>query len=334
MNLNAPLVVPGDARYAYATGIVRGKWVNRLGKAEFARLLDADPDEIGKLLSELGFAGADSDPEAAIAAEWERTIELAESLSQDRAITDLFRMSTDFTNAALAVKAAIFDFAPTYLPNGSVSAEEMAAFASGEGRDESIPQDLRDAMREAKGLFEKTQTPLAIDIALDGHFGKIFVARMSASRREFLVRYARMWADIQNLTSCLRIRAAGLDIAPFEGYFIDGGYIEKAELSSFQEIELDAISARLVFSPYGKPLADAVAESIREENFEPLATFLETQIEDFLRTNVYVSFGLEVLVAYALLKRREIRAVGAILRMKRAKIDKKRIEERVRYGDV
>ncbi len=336
MNLTAPPVISGDARYAYATGVVRGKWAKRPVHADFARLLDAEPDEIGKILTELGFSGADSDTEAAIAAEWERTLDLVENLSQDPEVTDLMRMFVDFTNGSLAVKCAEFDLdiAPLFLPGGTVSAEDMIEFVAEEDNGESIPEEVREAMRESQELYEQSKIPLLIDVASDSHFARTFVERFNASGREFLAEYVRRWADVKNLTSYLRIRTSGIEIDLFKRFFIEGGHISKSDFSIFEEMEIDAIPSRLVYSIYGKPLADAVVESIRSESFQPLSRFLANMLEDFLRMNVYISFGLEVLVAFALLKYREIRAIGAIVRMKNARIEKNIIAERVRYGEI
>ncbi|RKZ30171.1 hypothetical protein DRQ36_06425 [bacterium] len=336
MNLDAPLVISGDTRYAYATGVVRGKWAKRLGKTEFLRLIDAETADIGKVLNELGFHNAAENPEKAIDTAWVEVIELVESLSHNPEVSGVLRLFTDFTNASLAVKAHLFEFdnEKYHLPGGNASAEQLARVASGETHITAVPKEVREAMRVAKALYSATGLHLIIDVATDSYFGTIFVDRLMESGREFLREFARRWADSKNLTSYLRIRIAGIPIEHFKRFFIEGGHIKRTEFRLFETLELDAIPARMVLSLYGKPLANAVTQLVRENDFEPLADYVASIQESFLRQNTYVSFGLEVLMAYAFLRWRELRAVGAILRMKKAGIDRERIIERVRYGDV
>ena len=336
MIFNAPLVISGDTDYAFASGVVRGKWSKRPGRTEFYRLIDAEPEELGKVLSEIGFAGAEENVEAALAGHWLETISLVESLSENPEITELLRLFTDFSNAAAAVKAEIFgfDYGSIHIEGGFASAEDLIKTASGETGHGSVPEDVRVAMAIAREAYSKSKLPLLIDVVSDHFFGKMYVGRMLSSGREFLAEYVRRWADIKNLTAYLRIRIAGLPIEDFKRFFIEGGHIDRAEYRTFEALELDGIPARLVFSPYGKPLADAVSRLVHENSFQPLSGLTNVILEDFLRQNIYISFGLEVVLAYAFLVWRELRAVGAIIRMRRAKIDREKIIERVYYGEL
>ncbi|HHS49661.1 MAG TPA: hypothetical protein ENN07_00905 [candidate division Zixibacteria bacterium] len=336
MSLNVPMVVAPDARYAYATGVVRGKWQKRLGRSEFARILEAEPENVGKVIAELGFTGADSDVETALADEWRRTVELVESLIGGDGLAKTPRMLTDFTNIAVAIKAELFEFEyePNHLAGGNVSAERLMELVSGEPPQGHIEQMLADIANDARNAYSDTELKLTIDSAIDSHFGEWLKEIMFASGREFLVEFARRWLDYKNFTAYLRLRVAGFDIEHFKQFFVEGGHLPREEFARWEDGEIDAIPSRLVFSIYGKPLADAVGASIRERNFSPMSAFFDVMIEDFLRNNVYVPFGVEVVVAFAFLKLREIRAVGAIARMKSARLDREAISERVRYGDI
>ncbi len=291
---------------------------------------------MGKTLAEFGFSGAEDDPEATIAAAWEETISLVEQLSQNPEITQILPLFADFTNGSLAVKAHLFDFdnAPLHLPGGSASAEDLMRVAEGEAHVKSVPKEVREAMRLAKALYTALELPLVIDVAGDSYFGTIFVDRLLGSKSEFLKEYARRWADAKNISSYLRIRAGNIPSEHFKRFFIEGGYIKRKDFGIYEKLELDAIPSRLVFSPYGKPLADAVSRLTHENSFEPLAQYIDNMLENFLRQNVYISFGLDVVLAYSFLRWRELRAIGAIVRMKKANIDRDRILERVRYGDL
>ncbi len=336
MSLNTPPVVFGDTQYAFATGVVRGKWVKRPGRAEFLRLIDAETGDIGKILSEWGFHSADENPEKAIADEWLATIGLIENLSQHPELTRLLRLFTDFTNASAAVKAEIFeyDYLPLHLSGGFASAEDLMKAASGDPNLGSVPVEVAESIRVARETYSESQLPIVVDLASDHYFGKFYVSQLTESGREFLDEYVRRWADSKNLTAYLRMRIAEMPMEYFDRFFIEGGYLERNRYERFETMELDGIPARLVFSYYGKPLADAVSKLVHDDDFEPLAKFFHYSLEDYLRLNVYISFGLEVLLAYAFLVWRELRAIGAVMRMKKAKIDRDRIIERVRYGDL
>lgn len=336
MNLKAPIITKGDSGYAFASGVVRGKWAKRFSRAEFSRLLDSPAEEMGKTLSELGFHGADSDIEKALSNHWGDTVALIESLSRHPHITDVFNLYTDFTNASLVLKGALFGFdaRPLYLDGGKAKFEDLVNIALGEKHSGAVPKDIFQSILVAKGLYSATKIPLMIDVAMDSYFGTIFVGRLFRSESEFLAEYARRWADAKNLTGYLRIRIAGLPIEDFKRFFVEGGHIPREEYSKFETLDIDGIPARLVFSPYGKALADAVAQLVKNETFEPLSNHLAYLLEEFLRQNIYITFGLEVLMSFGMLKFREIGAIGAIVRMKKANIPKERILQRVRYGDL
>ncbi|MCK5832107.1 V-type ATPase subunit [bacterium] len=337
MSLNVPLVVTPDSRYSYATGVVRGKWEKRLKRPEFARLIEAQPEELGKTIAELGFQGAETDIELALSEEWFKTIALVESLIDDAKLASLARIYTDFTNLAIAIKAEAFnfDYKPYHLPGGLLSSEEMAELVA----DERLAQNQAEeeillAIKEARDVYEKTDLQLTINAAVDSHFATIFKKLLFGSAREFLIELARRWLDCKNFSAYLRLRAANFDIDLFKQFFVEGGHLIREDYMRFEEGEIDAIPSRLVFSIYGKPFADAVADSIKNENFSKLSAFFNKLLEEFLRNSIYVPFGVEVIIAYAFLKHSEIRAVRAIARMKSAKLGKDIIAERIRYGDI
>jgi len=336
LDRNKPLVVDGDPRYAFATGVVRGKWVKRMDRTALNRLIEAKPSELGKLLSEQGYAGAEKDAEKALLDSWLDTLKLVDSLSQNPEITSLLRLFNDFTNGATAVKAEFFklDYEPLHLPGGTAKPEELKRVAAGETHIDTVPKEVRQAMSVATSLYQSSKSPLSIDIAIDSYFATIFVDRLLESNREFLREFARRWADTKNIAAYLRLRLAKMPIEYFNRFFIDGGHIWSSEFKRFEDIELDGLPARMTYSVYGKPLADSVSALIKDETFQPLANFCDNMLENFLRQNVYISFGLEVLLAYGFLKWSELRAIGAIIRMKMARIDEEKITERVRYGDI
>jgi len=336
VSLNTPPVVHGDPQYAFATGVVRGKRVKRPGRAEFLRLIDSEVNEISKLLAEWGFPDSGEGPEEAIANEWLATIDLVENLTRHPELTRLLRLFTDFTNASAAVKAEIFeyDYAPLHLHGGFATAEDLIRVASGDSNLGSVPIEVAESIRIARETYSEAQLPIVVDLASDHFFGKFYVEQMVGSNREFLSEYVRRWADSKNLTAYLRIRIGEIPMEYFNRFFIEGGHLERNRYERFETMELDGIPARLVFSYYGKPLADAVTKLVHDDDFEPLAKFFHYSLEDYLRLNVYISFGLEVLLAYAFLVWRELRAIGAVVRMKKAKIDRDKIIERVRYGDL
>ncbi|GEM_PF-1832377 len=337
MSLNVPMVVSPDARYAYASGVVRGKWEKRLKKADFARILESRPEEVGKVIAELGYTGADSDIEAALSAESLRLADLVESLIEDEGLAALPRIYTDFTNSAVAVKASLFGFdaEPLFLIGGNLTLEMIEGLLSGGiSPQNALQEELREAMISAKRAFAETSLQLTIDAAIDSHFGAVMKRLFFGSGREFLAEFTRRWLDYKNFTAYLRLRTAGFDIDLFKGFYIEGGHLDREDYSRWEDGEIDAIASRLVFSIYGKPFADAVATSIREKNFAGVSLFFEELLEEFLRDNIFVPFGVEVVLAFALLKIREIRTVGAIVRMKSARLEKEAITERVRYGDI
>ena len=332
---SVPPVISGDSDYAYATGVVRGKWARRLDKSALNRIIEAPKSGVSSALSETGFSSSDLPAGEAIRLAWEETVSLVESLSKNPEVTQLLRLSTDFTNAAAALKAGLFDFEyePLHLPGGLASSEDLTAAASGESPD-SVPGPVLEGMRLASALYREHETGFIIDLALDSYFGAIFAERLLHSGRKFLGEYARRWIDSANISGFLRLRLAEMPPELFDRFFIEGGSISRKQFDEMRELEDDSIPGWLHNTAYGKVLSNAAGELFREKSFAPLERFIEELLEDYLRQNVYVSFGLEVVLSYALLKRREIRTVAAIVRLKGANIGADEIRERLSYGEI
>lgn len=214
------------------------------------------------------------------------------------------------------------------LPLGSVSVEQAKkAFAT---KDYSaFPENMARAIPEAEEAFAATANPQKIDFIID----RATFADMLAAADGCGVSLARELAvakiDLVNITMTARLIRMKLGAqagALFDETFIEGGSLDKDELSAALADGEQALSDMLEFSNYS-----AMSELISSG-----ATLgaLEKKADDIwmgiARKACYVPFGAEVAIGYMCALEYEVKNIRIILAGKDAGLSSETIRERLR----
>lgn len=254
--------------------------------------------------------------------------EVFDSLEKDCPDKELFyyfRLKYDFQNLKTALKLRLTgESGDTFSLLGNYRADELSSLVL-EGRYQELPEPCRGAAVDAVAKYEETENPQQIDILLDRAYFAELLNISREKKRDFIISFTRTLIDLANLKMFLRARILQKSRGLLEGYFIDGGRVEKERLMSlFNEGD------------------ETVVEHFRGTEYYYLVrgglergpAFLEVIMSDFVAKKIaefkYLIIGPEPVLRYLLLKENEVRMVKLILLGKIWSIPKDRLRAQLR----
>jgi len=325
--MKSPLLFKGDTRYAYASGVVRGLENYILSRADYQKVFDADVNQIGTVLTEIGYGGGEQNPEHALDTATEQLFRNIQKLSKDKEFTDTLRLKFDFANTRTFMKSHLLDVEmPGLLQWGTIPPDvlprKIESFIDGEKSE--LPQCLKNAISAAKDMFLQFHSAVAIDSAIDREYLKYLGSVLPDN--EFFRRWFAIYSDWMNIKSFVRIMRSKLSHKLFWENFIDGGDIPAEKFKN--AIELDAESIPLAFSntEYGIRLSEIIRLAFSGK-LAPLDIFFRVKLVELNRYTRFCSYGPELLWAYANIRLEEIGSLRTILRAKGAKLSFDAIKE-------
>jgi V/A-type H+-transporting ATPase subunit C len=252
-----------DARYAYAVGVIRVLETRLLNGSDLQRMLEADsPQAVLEALSDteyetsLSKVKSEWDFETALREEMERIYKLADKLTQDKELTDIFRIKWDFHNLKVLLKSKYLQsleegkgaiaILPSYhlasfvsnilVPSGLEDLTELEEAVMSEIPTETgLTEYLQAAMAEVKSEAETGIDPQLIDIILDKHAQSLNYQRAS-EYSEFLQEYFQIAIDLNNIRNFLRVKILNKDRDFLSKVLLDNGTLKtELFLNQFEE---------------------------------------------------------------------------------------------------
>ncbi len=325
--MKPPLIFKGDPDYAYASGVVRGLEPYILTKADYQKILDADENQLGLVLSELGYGGGEHNPEHALDIATDLLFATIDKLSKHKKFTDLLKLRYDFHKSSVVFKARILGReVPPLVPWGTIPTDELVAGINAfvEGGEAKLPKPIIDGLALGKKLFAAYNAVLAIDIALDKTF--ITHARSVLPKGEYFSRWFALYSDWLNTKSFVRIVRSGVPTKLFWEIFCDGGDIGRAVFARALEGENEQIPQAFANTEYGKRLVD-VLRLVWRGKLVALDAFFSAKMRELFRYTRYCPYGLEIVWAYACMRLEEISTLRTILRAKKAQLPRETLKE-------
>jgi V/A-type H+-transporting ATPase subunit C len=328
-----------DERYAYASGRIRALEMTLLGKQRLERLAEAgDVDEVLRLLSDTVYAAhmdelEDSGYEAFLHNEEARLLDLVDSLSLDREVSDIFRLKYDFHNLKVALREKVSgrELGDLYVDLGRYDREEIDGPVKSDnfGR---LPGPLAQAAGEAFGLYAKTQDPADADVIVDKAMFRHFLGVARAYGAPYIETIVRTWIDLANVRTFLRARYLGFESRILPGLLFEGGLARLRDFAETFSLGLDEIVQRFEFSPYRRAIEIGGAGLEKEGSSVPLEREIENCLVSLFGISRYFTFGLEVVLVYELVKQSEIRMLRLIFAGKEKGMPAEAIKERIPDG--
>jgi len=185
-------------------------------------------------------------------------------------------------------------------------------------------EPLRDALED----FEETGVLVPLENAVDRAFyeqllGDLPSGEAIATYREFL----EAEIDFRNARNALRLARSGADIDPSE-YFIEGGRLFRPRDLNTLVQNPEELIGRIRDSSYGNELSEPLDELESADSLIEFERALESVLLKYSRRlgNIY-PLSASPVIAYILMKEREVENIRAIARGREAGLSETEIEQ-------
>ena len=318
--LPAHAVSSHDERYAYASGRIRALEMTLLGKQRLERIAEAGTlDEVMRQLSDTAYAQhideiEENGYQAFLKNEERRLLDLVDSLSLDRGVSDILRLRHDFHNLKVAMREKVSgrDLGDLYIDFGRFDQEEIKDPVENE-TPASLPDIFAAAAKEAMEAYGASGDPGEADIIIDKAMFSHFLRVGGSYGGPFMKNIVRTWIDLANIRTFMRARYQELEARELPGLLIDGGLLRPADFIEMYQFTMDEILGRFEFSPYRRVVELGGAAAEKSGSFVPLEREIDNVVMSLLRITRYFTFGLEIVIAYALMKQIEIKSLRLVL---------------------
>lgn len=356
-----------DSRYAYAVGRIRVLETRLLDSTVIQRMLEADSPQAAldalantEYETPLSKIESESDFEVALRGEMERIYALADKLTQDKELTDIFRIKWDFHNLKVLLKQKYLqsitdiqkhptDVSDILVQSGLEDLDELKeAVMSEDGKSRRrLPQYLQEAIAEVESEFEVEIDPQLIDIVLDKHTQVLNYQRASKYSR-FLQNYFLISIDLHNIKSLLRVkilcqsprsrlsqRGAGGDF--LRKVLLDNGRCTRKEVHPTPELFLNQFeesipnfAGSIKQTDYYELVAAGIQSWTENHSLGVLEKLADNYLLNYLKQAKYAILGVEPLLSYLLAKEHEIKLIRIIMIGKLNGLPSASIRERLR----
>lgn len=339
----------GSSNPAYVNGRVRARRAALFSDDEYRKLVRMSPAEIARYLEE-------SEYEREINALGSRhsgvdLIEYALNLNLARHFNDLLRFAEGQLYDLIARYLRKFDAwnVKTVIRGVYCSASrddiETDLIRAGEFDDALFERLLEaktiedvvtllertifgDALAAAYEDFEETNILVPLENAVDRAFFEQLLRELPSGEsienyREFL----EADIDFRNARNALRLARSGAEIDPAE-YFIEGGQLFRADELNTLVQNQDELITRIKESKYGKKLSEPLDELETADSLIRFEHALEAVLLTYSRQlgNIH-PVSISPIIAYILMKEREVANIRAIARGREAGLSETEIQE-------
>ncbi len=325
--MKQPLLYKSNSEYTHASGVVRGLEKYLLTRADYQKVFDAEPNQIGAVLSELGYGGSEHNPEHALDTAIEQLFIAIDKLSKDRDFTNVWRIRYDLQNVQSYLKAHFLgEEIDTFAPWGSIQTDVLTRKIEAELNNEKseLPEPIANAVKSAKKLFNSYHSAVAVDVAVDIEFAKYIKSILPES--EYFERWFAVYADWANVKSFVRTVRSNLPIGLLWDGFVPGGDIPKDRFLEALENDKENIHTTFTYTEYGMPLANVVKNAFSGQLVQ-MDIFFQKSLRSLHDSTKFCLFGPELVWAYMGMKHEEIKSLRIILRARGAKLPFEMIKE-------
>ena len=150
----------------------------------------------------------------------------------------------------------------------------------------------------------------------------------------FLYEYFTRKIDAINITTTFRLKLQGAKRSSIRERALPFGSIDVSYLEQGIDLNLEGFSSKIIFSPLSRVLSGSGKTDDEEEQVALVERLLEEELIKFLKESLFVTFGIEPLLAYLWVRETEVRNLRTILLAKNAGVDDDEIKKHVRGYNV
>lgn len=316
-----------DTAYTYALGVVRAREVKLISGKRLEELLTSeDVSEVAAALHDTDYGQFLRDFSEY---EFEKALEAAKvafyddiaKLIDDFEIMRILRAKYDFHNVTVMLKGKIAeeDFTDNCSPLGTIPVEKLKPIFK-EERYSSLPAYLHKAVQNGiDAYYSNEHNPQRLSFAIDSVMAETLT---SYSGNSFLNDYFRIWVDLTNLKTILRLFFLEKyeELADFA--LLPGGNIGREEIKKAKIENVDSLESLYRRTIYSSLLEHADSFSVLERESEKI-------LISYLKSVAFESIGVEPVICYLLFKENEVRNLRVIFIGKANGVGEDLIKERL-----
>ena len=318
----------GANDYAFAVARIRVLEKKLLDDAAVAQMIaSSDEKQIFSYLSERGWSvgNGKTDTDSMLRAESEKTKELIRSLGVEPEVLKVFSYPDIFHNLKAAVKTVCtgVENPGIFVDNEEFGRDEILPIVR-EKRFERLPENMRDAAKEAYESLLHTGNGQIADIVID-RAALTAIEKDGADSPEMIVRdWAAQYvavADIRIAVRCAKMKK--------RRDFIERAIAPCGKLDTERLIRAASEGTDAVIGYLSKTEFAAAAEAISESP-SAFERWCDDAVIDKMRPQRHNPFTAGPVIAYYLARENEIRMVRIILTAKANGLPEEAIRERAR----
>lgn len=314
-------------QYIYAVARIRSRELGLLSESFIDQLLQAEDEaQCRRLLAEKGWASPETDSEAMLSAEKEKTWDLIRELVPDDIDKfDVFLLSADYHNLKAAVKESCIagEHPGIFVGDGTVPASKLLEAAESSDFSE-IPGEMREVAARAKELLLTTQDGQLCDCVIDRAALMRIREAGKASGEQLLADYGELICATGDIKIAVRAAQTGKNRQFLEEALAPCDTLDLEELTAAALTGPDAVCAYLDRTRY----AEAAQEL--KKSTASFERWCDNALIRSVKPQIHNPFGIGPLAAYILARENEIKTVRIILAAKRNQLSEEAIRERVR----
>jgi len=329
-----------NSDYAYAVGRIRALEIKRVDTSSLNTLLAAAEDRFLSLFTEItGIDGSDFHNTGLILSNLEEsfssTFRMVKSMLVEEEVKRLISLKYDYELLKIVLKEKRGDAVvviPMAFQERSNYGFQNLKTALEEGRGTRTGEILLNTYQRLSDLKEPSGSK--IDVTCDiAYYTELFTL-LEEIQNPFITGYFVRSVDAKNILTTLRLRVRGKKRSFLNGRLIPHGSIDTRYFEEGFDLNLEGFARCIVFSPLSSILVQADRAEDAEEQIALIERSIEEHMLKYLRESVFVTFGVEPLLAYLWEKEIENKNLRTILIAKLSGVPASTIKKQIRglYG--
>lgn len=332
-----------NAEYAYAVARIRALETRFIGGGGLGALISSPLDRFAAQFSDMtGIDGADpgtrKGAKTALGLLEDRFTGdylLVVSLLLDDLTKRLVSLKYDYELLKLIVKEANggggADVSPHLVRRSRFSYEGLAGMLQN-GRALETGPHMQDVYAGQAGI--KRVSGRDIEHSCDCAYYSELFELLEAMKNEFVFGYFLREVDTKNILSTLRLKLLGGKRSEVGARLLPYGTIDSGYFEQLVDLTLEGFAQRIVFSPLAAVLRKVNRAASEQEQAAELERLFDEDKVNYLNESIFVTFGVEPVLAYLFLKEVELMSLRTILVTKHAGIAGPEIKRHVRGAYV